>query len=164
MIWPAFFSFKGLCYLIVVVTIGFALAFFEFGGLTALAISLQRRERIRMRQLFGFLGLRPPSLAAFGAAIPDLPRHRAAVPRSRRRSISDVTHRKRHQLLSLCEAAAVLDCPVGCIVAGLGFAFFAVRRFVRWIYSVPLLLFTNASPAAALRESTSSSNRRSRRR
>jgi glycerophosphoryl diester phosphodiesterase len=41
-----------------------------------------------------------------------------------------------------------------CIVASLGFAFFAVRRFVRWIYSVPLLLFTNASPATALREST----------
>ena len=40
-----FLSFKGLCYLIVVVTIGFALAFFEFGGLTALAISLQRRKR-----------------------------------------------------------------------------------------------------------------------
>ena len=42
-----FLSFKGLCYLIVVVTIGFALALLEFGGLTALAISLQRRERIR---------------------------------------------------------------------------------------------------------------------
>ena len=40
-----------------------------------------------------------------------------------------------------------------CAVAGLGFAFFAVRLFVRWIYSVPLLLFTNASPAIALRES-----------
>ena len=39
-----------------------------------------------------------------------------------------------------------------CIVASLGFAFLAVRRFVRWIYSVPLLLFTNASPATALRE------------
>ena len=38
-----------------------------------------------------------------------------------------------------------------CIVAGLGFAFFAVRHFVRWIYSVPLLLFTNASPAMAER-------------
>jgi len=57
-----FLSFKGLCYLIVIVTIGFALAFFEFGGLIALAISLQRRERIRMRQLFGFLGLALPRL------------------------------------------------------------------------------------------------------
>src|SRR4029079_742983 len=40
-----------------------------------------------------------------------------------------------------------------CAVAGLGFAFFAVRLFVCWIYSVPLLLFTSASPAIALRES-----------
>src|SRR4249919_2825324 len=57
-----FLSFKGLCYLIVVATIGFALAFFEFGGLVALAISLQRRKRIRMRQLFAFLGLAFPRL------------------------------------------------------------------------------------------------------
>ena len=49
-----------------------------------------------------------------------------------------------------------------CIVASLGFAFFAVRRFVRWIYSVPLLLFTKASPAAALRESTRLVNGRKR--
>ena len=109
-----FLSFKGLCYLIAVVTIGFALAFFEFGGLTALAISLQRRKRIQMRQLFAFLGLcASASLAAFGKTIPDLPRDRTAIPRSRRGSISDVPHRKRHQLLPLCEAAAVLDCSVG---------------------------------------------------
>ena len=57
-----FLSFKGLCYLTVAVTIGFALTFFEFGGLTALAISLQQRERIRMRQLFGFLGIALPRL------------------------------------------------------------------------------------------------------
>src|SRR6478735_9068717 len=57
-----FLSFKGLCYLIVVATIGFALGFFEFGGLVALAISLQRRKRIRMRQLFAFLGLAFPRL------------------------------------------------------------------------------------------------------
>ena len=90
-----FLSFKGFCYLIVVVTIGFALAFFEFGGLTALAISLQRRERIRMRQLFGFLGLAlRASLAAFGTTIPDLPGHRTAIPRSRRRSILDASSQK----------------------------------------------------------------------
>ena len=55
------------------------------------------------------------SLAAFDKTIPDLPRDRTAVPPHtyRRRSILDVPQRKRHQLLPLCEAAAVLDCSVG---------------------------------------------------
>src|SRR6185436_7756962 len=57
-----FLSFKGLCYLTTVVTIVFALAFFEFGGLTALAISLRQRERIRLPQLFRFLGFALPRL------------------------------------------------------------------------------------------------------
>ena len=37
--------------------------------------------------------------------------------------------------------------------AGLVFLVFAVRLFIDWIFSVPLLLFTDALPAAALRES-----------
>ncbi len=53
------------------------------------------------------------SLEAFGATIFHLPRHCAPIPRSCRRSLSDFPHRKRHQLLFICEAAAVLDCPVG---------------------------------------------------
>ena len=90
-----FLSFKGLCYLIVAVTIGFALTFFEFGGLTALAISLQQRERIRMRQLFGFLGIALPRLwrlsvkqflIYLAVALPFL----ALAGRS----VSDLAHRK----------------------------------------------------------------------
>ena len=109
-----FLSFKGLCYLIVVATIGFALAFFEFGGLIALAISLQRRKRIRMRQLFAFLGLAFPRLWRLSVkqfliylaiALPFLALAGGAYWM--------LPHRKRHQLLPLCEAAAVLDCSVG---------------------------------------------------
>ena len=150
-----FLSFKGLCYLIVVVTIGFALAFFEFGGLIALAISLQRRERIRMRQLFGFLGLALPRLWRLSVkqfliylaiALPFLALAGGAYWMFL--TENDINYYLYAKPPPFWIALSV------CIVASLGFAFFAVRRFVRWIYSVPLLLFTNASPATALREST----------
>ncbi len=150
-----FLSLKGLCYLIVEVTIGFALAFFEFGGLTALAISLQRRERIRMRQLFGFLGLALPRLWRLSVkqfliylviALPFLALAGGAY-------LIFLTENDINYYLYAKPPPFWIALSV-CIVAGLGFAFFAVRRFVRWIYSVPLLLFTSASPLAALREST----------
>ena len=150
-----FLSFKGLCYLLVAVTIGFALAFFEFGGLTALAISLQRRERIRMRQLFGFLGLALPRLWRLSVrqfliylaiALPFL----ALAGGAYRMFLTenDINYYLYAKPLPFWIALTV------CIIAGLGFTFFAIRCFVRWTYSVPLLLFTGASPATALREST----------
>jgi glycerophosphoryl diester phosphodiesterase len=149
-----FLSFKGLCYLTIVVTIGFALAFFEFGGLTALAISLQRRERIRPAQLFRFLALALPRLWRLSVrqfliylaiALPFLAVAGGAY-------LVCLTENDINYYLYAKPPPFWIASSV-CVVAGLGFAWFAARRFVDWTYAVPLLLFAEASPAAALRES-----------
>ena len=136
------------------VTIGFALAFFEFGGLTALAISLQRRERIRLPQLFRFLALALPRLWRLSVrqfliylaiALPFLAVAGGAY-------LVCLTENDINYYLYAKPPPFWIASSV-CAVAGLGFAWFAARRFVDWTYSVPLLLFTEASPAAALRES-----------
>lgn len=149
-----FLSARGAVYLTVVVSITFALLFFEFGGLTALAIALQRERKLTLPQLFWFLfGALPllwrlairqfltylfyavPALAATGGAYllfltkNDLNYYLLAKP----------------PVFWLTAAVAV--------ISGLGFSFFAVRRFVDWIHAVPLLLFAGVSPVAALRES-----------
>lgn len=150
-----FLSFKGLCYLVVVATLGFALAFFEFGGLAALAIALQRRERVRTTQLFGFLGhllVRLWRLSVkqfliyFAIALPFLALAGGAYEMF-------LTENDINYYLYAKPPPFWIVLSV-CVVAGLGFTFCAARCFVRWIYSVPLLLFTNASPVNALREST----------
>lgn len=150
-----FLSFKGLCYVTAVTSIAFALAFFEFGGLTALAISLHRRERIRSAQLFGFLGLSLPRLwrlsvrqflTYLAIALPFLAVAGGAY-------LFFLTENDINYYLYAKPPAFWIAASIS-TVAGLGFAWCAVRLFLRWIYSVPLVLFTNLSPAAALREST----------
>jgi glycerophosphoryl diester phosphodiesterase len=158
-----FLSFKGFCYLTVVVTIAFALAFFEFGGLTALAIALHRRERIRLARVLGFLGLALPRLwrlsvrqflICLAIALPFLALAGGAY-------LLCLTENDINYYLYAKPTPFWIAVSVAA-VAGLGFAWCAVRLFVHWIYSVPLLLFTGASPAAALRESTALVHERKR--
>jgi glycerophosphoryl diester phosphodiesterase len=149
-----FLSPEGLIYLMCAVTIGFALAFFEFGGLTALAISLQRKERIRLPQLFRFLGSALPRLWRLSVrqfliylaiALPFVALAGGAY-------LIFLTENDINYYLYAKPPPFWIALSVS-IAAGLGYAFFAIRRFIDWVYSVPILLFTEVSPAGALQES-----------
>ena len=147
-------SINGLLYLTAVVSIAFALLFFEFGGLVALAIGLQRSEGIRLPQLFRLLGLALPRL--WGLAVRQFLTYLArAVPSLVVTGIAYQVFLTKNDInyyliakppqfwiaLALASAAAVT------------WAFFAIRLFIDWIHSVPLLLFGGLSPAAAMKES-----------
>ncbi|MEM9235827.1 MAG: glycerophosphodiester phosphodiesterase family protein [Verrucomicrobiota bacterium] len=148
-------SFKGLLYLAVVVSFGFALTFFEFGGLLALALAIHRGASIRLPQLIRhlilslwklwrlsvrqfaiYLGIAVPCLAVVGVTFLKL------------LTESDINYYLIAKPKEFWITAGVAT------VCGLTFVYFAGRRFLDWIFSIPLILFSEASPIEAMREST----------
>ncbi len=149
-----FLSFKGLTYVTVVVTISWALLFFEFGGLTALAVALSRREKVRLSLLCGFLALALPRLWRLSVrqfltylviALPFLAVAGGAY-------LVFLTENDINYYLYAKPRPFWIALTI-CCAAGLGFAWVAGRRFIDWFHAVPLLLFTPVSPAGSLRES-----------
>lgn len=148
-------SLQGQIFVAVTVSLGFALTFFEFGGLLALALAVHRGATIRLAQLYRFLlislfrlwrlsvrqfliylAIAIPCLAVTGLAYlyflteSDINYYLTAKPREFWITVVIAT------------------------LSGMTFVFFAGRKFLDWIFSIPLLLFTDASPAEALDEST----------
>ena len=147
-------SVKGVAYVTTVVTIGFALVFFESGGLITLAAGLQKNLKIPLPQLFRFLGL--------------------SLPRLWRLSVRQFLHYLLFALPCLALVGGAyfffltesdikyylqIKPPEFWYTAGIAgfaaavFAFCALRLFISWIYSVPILLLEERSPSEALQES-----------
>jgi len=149
-----FLSVNGFLYLTVVVTIAFTLVFFEFAGLVSLAISLLRGNRIRLPQLFRFLIVSLPRLWRL-ATRQFLIYLAIAAPCLAVTGAAYLVFLTKNDIYYYLDAKPpAFWYAVGLAgTAGLVFAFFAIRQFVDWIYSVPLLLLTDHSPAEALRES-----------
>lgn len=149
-----FLSVNGLLYLTVVATIAFALLFFEFGGLVALAIGLERGHDVRLPQLFRFLGAALPRLwrlalrQFLGYAALALPCLAAAGGAY----LAFLTRSDIYYYLSVKPPEFWLAAGIAG-AAALVFAVLALRLFVDWIFAVPLLLFGGAGPGQALRES-----------
>ncbi|MGB6222493.1 glycerophosphodiester phosphodiesterase family protein [Haloferula sp.] len=148
-------SVKGQLFLAVVVSLAFTLTFFEFGGLLALALAIHRGIDIHLPQLFRFLAASLPRLWRLSIrqfltylliAIPCL-------------AITGIAY-KLHLTESDINYYLIAKPPAFWITAaiaglcGFVFLFFAGRRFIDWIFSIPLVLFTSASPAEALAESS----------
>jgi glycerophosphoryl diester phosphodiesterase len=147
-------SVKGVAYVTVVVTVGFALVFFEFGGLISLAAGLQKNLKIPLPRLFRFLGLSLPRLWRLSVrqflryllfALPCLAVAGGAYLFFL--TESDINYYLQIKPPAFWYAAGIAG------VAALVFAFFAVRIFISWIYSVPILLLEERTPSEALRES-----------
>jgi len=145
----------GLLFLTTVATLGFALSFFEFGGLFALAIAGERDTRVRLPQLFRFLAFSLPGLLRLALrqflgyaiiAAPCLAVTGAAYLAFLTRS--DIYYYLEAKPPAFWAAVAIAT------LSALAFAWFAGRRFLDWIFAIPLLLFSPAGPRAALREST----------
>lgn len=145
---------KGLLYLLVIATLTFALVFFELGGLTALGIALQREDKIRLPQLLRFLLVSLPDLwklsvrqflVYFAWALPSLAVAGGAY-------LVFLTKNDIYYYLTVKPPAYWIAASlIG--VAGLAFAAVSIRISLGWILSVPILLFTEATPVAALSES-----------
>lgn len=149
-----FLSAKGFVFLTAFVSVGYTLLFFEFGGLTALAIALQRGERVRLFQLFRLLGGALPRLWKLAVrqflvylayAIPCLAA--AACAWLVFLTKSDINY------YLIAKPPEFWIAVVIVVISALVWAFFAIRCFTNWIHSVPLLLFTDTTVAGALRES-----------
>lgn len=146
---------KGQLYFGTVVSLAFALTFFEFGGLLALALAIHRGSTIRLPQLIHFLIVSLPNLWRLSVrqfliylaiALPCL-------------AVTGVAY-----LLLLTESdinfyliakppAFWITAAIGTL-SGLTFLFFAGQRFLDWSFSIPLVLFHRATPAEALEKST----------
>ena len=144
----------GWAYITAVATISFALIFFEFGGLTALSIGLQKDQRIPLPQLFRFLGTSLPRLWRLSVrqflgylfiALPCLAITGGAYLLFL--TESDINYYLQVKPPAFWYAVSIAG------IAALVFAFFALRLFISWIYSVPILLFDKSTPAKALEES-----------
>lgn len=149
-------SIKGQLYLAVVVSLAFALTFFEFGGLLALALAIHRGADIRLPQLFHFLIRSLPNLwrlsvrqflVYLGIAIPCLAV--AGIAYLKLLTESDINYYLIAKPKEFWITAAIAG------LCTLTFLYFAGRRFLDWVFSIPLVLYTGATPAAALSESAS---------
>ncbi len=148
-----FLSPTGVVLVATVATAGFAIAFFEFGGLIALALGLLRHRRLRLTGLLVFLVARLPDLAHLGArqfvgyllrGAPCLAVAGAAYAVFlTKNDINFYLHAKPPAFWAAAAIAAA---------AGLVFAVLAIRLFVDWIFALPLVL-TGSTPGAALDES-----------
>ncbi|MEP4078453.1 glycerophosphodiester phosphodiesterase family protein [Haloferula sp.] len=148
-------SFKGQLYLTIVVSLGFALTFFEFGGLLALALTIHRGATINLPQLLRFLILSLPKLwrlsvrqflTYLAIAIPCLAI--TGLTYLKLLTESDINY---YLIAKPKEFWITVAVATGC---GLAFLYTAGKRFLDWIFSIPLVLFTDAGPAQALKEST----------
>lgn len=145
----------GQLYLALVVSLAFALTFFEFGGLFGLALAVHRGASIHLPELLRFLMASLPRLwrlavrqflvylviAAPCLAITGLFYWRFLTE-------SDINY-----YLIAKPPAFWLVVSVAAL-CGLAFLFFAGSRFLDWIFSIPLLLFERMSPVEALQAST----------
>lgn len=149
------FSFQGLVFLTVVVTVAFVLLFFEVGGLTALAIALQRNRKVTLPQLFRFLFLLLPKLWVLSLRqfLVYLKYAGPALIVTGMACLIFPTKNDINYYLIAKPPAFWITVAVAAL-SGLVFAFFAIRRFVDWIHSVPLVLFAGRTPAEALSESS----------
>ena len=147
-------SVKGQLYLAIVVSIAFALLFFEFGGLIALALAIHRKAKVNLPQLLRFLVLSLPNLWRLSIrqflgylviAIPCLAVTGLAYMKLL--TESDINYYLIAKPPAFWITVAI---ATGCAVA---FLFTAGRRFIDWIFSIPLVLLTDASPAQALKDS-----------
>ena len=144
----------GIAYITAVATISFALMFFEFGGLTALSIGLQKDRRVSLPQLFRLLATSLPRLWRLSVrqflgyliiALPCLAITGGAYFIFL--TESDINYYLQVKPPAFWYAVSIAG------IAALVFAFFAIRLFISWIYSVPILLLDGSSPAKALEES-----------
>jgi glycerophosphoryl diester phosphodiesterase len=149
-----FLSPKGILFATVTATIGFATAFFEFGGLIALAGATIRRKNLSLPQLFKFLISRLRQLwilsvrQFFTYVVVGLP---SLVVVAGAYSVF-LTSNDINYFLQTKPPAFWYAVTISVIAGGV-FAFLAIRLFIGWIYSLPLLLFGGRSPKEALRES-----------
>jgi glycerophosphoryl diester phosphodiesterase len=150
-----FLSPTGLLYLAVVVSLAFALVFFEFGGLLGIALAvhkvgsihlprllrllfaaLPRLWQLSVRQFLIYLLIAAPCLAVTGATY-----------------LALLTESDINYYLIAKPPAFWITVAVAAVCA-LAFLFLAGRRFLDWIFSIPLVLFHGATPVEAMREST----------
>ncbi len=150
-----FLSLPGQLYLAVVVSLGFALTFFEFGGLIALTLAVHRGARIQLPQLFRFLAVSLPGLwrlslrqflVYFAIAIPCLAACGFAY-------LFFLTESDINYYLIAKPKEFWITVGIATF-STLLFGFFAGRKFLDWIFSIPLLLFADSDPGQALSMST----------
>ena len=148
-------SLHGQLYLAIVVSLGFALTFFEFGGLLALALAIHRGAKVNLPLLLRFLIASLPklwrlSIRQFGVylliAIPCLAVTGLAYLKFL--TESDINYYLIAKPPAFWFTVAI---AAGC---GLAFLYTAGRRFLDWIFSIPIILFHQTSPAEALKQST----------
>ncbi len=148
-------SVNGQLYLATVISLAFALLFFEFGGLIALALAIHRGANINLPRLLRFLVVSLPKLWRLSIrqffvylliAIPCLAITGLAYLKFL--TESDINY----YLIAKPPAYWITVAIAG--GSALAFIVVAGRRFIDWIFSIPLVLLTDASPAQALKAST----------
>lgn len=148
-------SFRGLLYVAVVVSLAFALTFFEFGGLLALALGIHSGARIHLPQLLWFMvrslpGLWRLSVRQFviylGIAIPCLAV--AGIAYLKLMTESDINYYLIARPNEFWFTAAIAG------LCAIAFIFFAGRCFIDWIFAIPFVLFTDTTPTGALVKSS----------
>lgn len=149
-----FLSPPGLLFLAIAVSLAFTVLFFEFGGLMALWVSLRqsvhlpvvalmvflarsfpRLWKLSLRQFAGYLIALSPGLALAGLAF---------VLFLSNNDINYYLQTKPREYW-----LALIMVGLGGVISGV----WALRLFIAWLYSVPLLLFTDRGPKDALTRS-----------